>query len=179
SFDFDPTFATRDQGEPMAEESKLDEQSAHKHFAASCFNRAWELIEKLDRTPDEEEEMIRLSHASHWHWTQVKGHTPSNLSIGYWQLARVYALAGEAENARRYGRRSLEVSRDEGPFCLGYARESLARAEVLAGNASAAEEHLQEAFRLAEQIKEAEEKSLLLADLNSLASDNESGASGA
>ena len=46
--------------------------------------------------------MLRLSLATTWHWTQRPDCTSTNLSIGYWQTARIYALLGQAENARRY-----------------------------------------------------------------------------
>jgi hypothetical protein len=44
----------------MAENSGLDMDKAHRYFAADCFNKAWELIEKPDRTPDDDERMLRL-----------------------------------------------------------------------------------------------------------------------
>ena len=44
--------------------------AAHKYFAAQCFNAAWDLIEKSDRSPEEDEQMIQLTQTSNWHWTQ-------------------------------------------------------------------------------------------------------------
>jgi hypothetical protein len=55
-----------------------------------------------ERTKEEEEKMIHLTHVSFWHWTQVEGHTPRNLSIGYWQLSRVYAIAELGERSHYY-----------------------------------------------------------------------------
>jgi hypothetical protein len=34
----------------MADEAHIDLGEAHKHFSAWCFNRAWDPIEKPDRT---------------------------------------------------------------------------------------------------------------------------------
>ena len=39
--------------------------------------------------------MILYALASLWHWTQRPDCSTTNLSIGYWQAASVYALAGE------------------------------------------------------------------------------------
>ena len=76
--------------------------------------------------------MLRLSLAATWHWTQRPDCTSTNLSIGYWQTARIYALLGQAENARRYAQMCFEVSQQPGvkPFFLAYAYEALARAEA-------------------------------------------------
>ena len=83
----------------MSDDS-FDQQTAHRRFAALCFNEAWNLIDKAERTAEDDRQLVRLVHASHWHWTQIDGATAENFSIGYWQAARVYALLGEAENAQ-------------------------------------------------------------------------------
>jgi len=151
-------------------EASFDLKAAHRYFAAECFNRAWTLIDKPDRTPAEDEEMIRLSLASHWHWTQREDYGPEKASIGYWQTARVYTLAGRFDEARRYAQMCLEISRDPEvePVFLGYAYEALARAEATVGNRAKAEEYLQAARRIAEGVTEDEEKQQLLNDLNSI-----------
>ena len=78
--------------------------------------------------------MLRLSRQPR-HWTQRPDCTSTNLSIGYWQTARIYALLGQAENARRYAQMCFEVSQQPGvkPFFLAYAYEALAQAEAAAG----------------------------------------------
>ncbi len=140
---------------------------AHHWFSVECFNRAWDLIDKKQRTPEEDEEMIRLSLASAWHWTQRPDCTDVNRSISLWQNSRVYALARQADNARRYAQMCMAISRGKEipPFFLAYAYEALARAESLDGNRRRVEELVAEARRLAEQVEEKEERDQLLADL--------------
>lgn len=89
--------------------SELDKSQAHKFFSADCFSNTWELIDKADRTPEEDEQMLLLAMASLWHWTQREDHTLSNLSVGYWQVSRVHALRGHANEARRYGQLALDA----------------------------------------------------------------------
>ncbi len=151
-------------------EPNFDLAAAHRWFAVYCFNRAWEYIEKKGRTPEEDEEMIRLSLASSWHWSQRPDCTDTNRSVGLWQNARVYALAGQAENARRYSLMCLAISESGGlpPFNLGYAYEALARAESVAGNHQRASELVAEARQLAAQVAEKEDRDLLLADLDTI-----------
>jgi hypothetical protein len=151
----------------MADEPDFDVASVHEYFSVTCFNRAWELIEKPDRTPEDDEDMVRLSLASHWHWTQRQDCTVTNASVGYWQTSRIYAILGSADNARRYGHLCLAVSKDKEalPFCLGYAYEALARAELVAGDRQKMEEHLAAARKAAETIPKADVRKQLLDDL--------------
>lgn len=146
----------------------LDLAAAHRHFSVSCFNGVWELIDKPNRSPDEDRLMVSMCHASLYHWQQRPDCTPRSLSIGYWQLSRVYALLEQADNARHYGQHSLTHSRNEDLFYLGYAHEALARAEALAGNRAEAETHLATARDLASQVTDAAERELLEADLTTV-----------
>jgi hypothetical protein len=152
----------------MTDKSEFDRTAAHRYFSANCFNKAWTLIDKEDRTPEEDQQMIRLNQASIWHWTQREDCTHKNMSIGYWQASRIFALLGQADNARDYGQLSLDYSKDQAPFYRGYAHEALARAEWVAGNHEQAEEHLRQAQLMASQIKEVEDKKVLEADLGTI-----------
>ena len=133
---------------------EFDLQKAHRHFSVTCFNEAWSLIDKTERTPDEDEQMLRLSVASAWHWTLRDDCTPQNLSIAYWQISRVHALVGRGDEAARYGQMCLQASQGEGiaPFALGYAYEALARAEAVRGNPAKAKGHLRKAREVAETL---------------------------
>ncbi len=153
----------------MTETPDFDIKAAHKYFSAQCFNQAWDLMDKTVRTPEEEEQMIRLNQASLWHWTQRDDCTPKNMSIGFWQASRIYALLGQAQDARKYAKLSLENSRDEDSFYKGYAYEALARAEKVAGDRAKMEAYLQKARQCAEEVSDPENRKMLEADLDSIA----------
>lgn len=150
--------------------SELDKSQAHKFFSADCFNNTWGLIDKADRTPEEDEQMLLLAMASLWHWTQREDHTLSNLSVGYWQVSRVHALRGHANEARRYGQLALDAgTRGEADaFTLGYAYEALARAEGVAGSNAKKAEYLEKARNAADEVTDEESKGWLLADLETI-----------
>ncbi len=154
----------------MEKKPDFDLQAAHKYFSAYCFNHAWDSIDKSERSLEEENTMLQLSLASLWHWTQREDHTPKNLSVGYWQVSRVFALLGQVDNARKYGQLSLDTASKGGldPFHMGYAYEALARAEHVAGNRVDTQKYLEKAAQLAEQVSDPEDKKLLLNDLASL-----------
>ena len=143
----------------------LDLAAAHRHFSAACFNGVWELIDKPNRSPEDDRLMVSMAHASLYHWQQRPDCTSRSLSIGYWQLSRVYALLGQADNARQYGVLCLTHSQNEEPFYLGYAHEALARAEAITGNRAEVEKHLALAHDLAAQVTNADEYGLLEGDL--------------
>jgi hypothetical protein len=149
---------------------EFDLIAGHKYFAANCFNATWDLLDKSDRTPEEDEQMIRLSMTSLWHWTQREDFTKKNESIGYWQISRVYAVLGQAEDARKYGHFCLAASQDVSvePFYLGYAYEALARAESVAGNQAAMREYLEKARQAAALVQEAESRQMLESDLDTI-----------
>jgi hypothetical protein len=154
----------------MSKQPEFDVEAAHRYFAAECFNRAWDLIDKPERSPEEDERMVELSLASAWHWSQRPDCTPENRSVGYWQVSRVYALLGRAGFARRYGQLSLAALEGAGdrPFYLGYAYEALARAESVAGHAEQGAEYLALARQAAERVPDAEDRAVLLADLETI-----------
>ena len=148
----------------------FDLASAHKYFAAQCFNQAWDLIEKTGRTPEDDRLMESLSQASIYHWLHRSDCTDQNLSVGYWQASRIQAILGHAPEALRHAQVCLAYSEGLAPFYLGYAHEALARAHALAGNASAAAQALRQAFELAGLVEEKSDREALLSDLKQLQS---------
>ena len=153
----------------MAASSSIDTTQDHKFFSAYCFNSTWKLIDRPKCTSSDNEQMIQCTMASLWHWSQSEDCTDTNLSNGYWHAARVYALAGEAANARKYARLCLDITPTDDAFYLGYAHEAMARAEALAGNQELANEHLAKATQFATNIIRAEDRKLLETDLATLA----------
>lgn len=148
----------------------FDLPSAHKYFSAACFNACWELIDKPSRTPEEDEQMLLLTLASHYHWTQRPDYTPTKASVAFWQIARVYALLGQTANAIHYGDLCLQASSQTSvePFYRAYAHEALARAYGLAGEAVQKDAHLAAAYALAEQVSDLDERAPLIADLKTI-----------
>jgi hypothetical protein len=151
----------------MTKKPDFDLKAAHKYFSAECFNRAWDFIDKPTRSTGDGDRMLQLSMASLWHWTQREDCSPTNLSVGYWQVSRAYALLRQADQARHYGQLCLESSQGEGvePFYRGYAYEALARAELVADNEDGMEKYLIQAHQVATALADPNEKKQLLKDL--------------
>ncbi len=153
------------------DETPFDEAAAHTHFSKACFNSAWDLIEKAGRSAAENEEMIRLNQASLWHWTQRPDCTDRNLVVGYWQASRIRAIVGHADEAQRYAELCERHSRALMPFYQASAQEALARAAWARADAAASKAHATQARVLAQAIVDADERELILADLETLGGD--------
>ena len=152
----------------MSKPADFDVAAAHKHFSTQCFNRAWDLIEKTNRTPEENRLMLALNQASIFHWLQRDDCNSQRLSVGYWQASRIQALLGNAVEALRNANVCLTYSGELKPFYLGYAHEALARAHSLAGDSQAVAAHLKLSLELANRVGDKGERDLLLADLSLL-----------
>jgi hypothetical protein len=145
-----------------------DLQQAHRHFAADCFNRAWTYIDNPDRTAADDEQMILLSLASLWHWTQRDDCEDRHRSIGHWQASRVYALADQPDNAMHHAERSLVYAADLPPFFVAYAHEAIARAALLQDDHDHCREQLVKARSLVASIASAQDKALIESDIDEL-----------
>ena len=153
----------------MANKPNFDIQQAHNYFSADCFNKTWDLVDKDGtRSTEESMEMLHTAIASLWHWSQRDDVTHKNLSVGYWQVSRVYCLIAQPRNARTYGLLSLEHAKELAPFFKGYAYETLARAEMVSDNRVIMKAYLEKAREMLKLVKEKEDKEILEKDLETI-----------
>ncbi len=152
----------------VARDDAIDEAAAHRHFSRACFNGAWMLIEKTDRTPADDEAMILMSQASLWHWSQRPDCGDRQWSVGYWQASRVRALVGHGAEAMRYARLALDRSASQPAFYRAAAHEAMARAARVCGDVDGSREHAERARALADAIDDPEERAIIEADLDSV-----------
>jgi len=139
-----------------------------KQVAIDLFNGTWELLEKSDRTADDDAAMVHMAHASTHHWSRVG--TPVNAVRGEWQVSRVYAVLGRREPALFHARRALAISEANGigDFDLAFCYEALARAHAVAGDTDESRVWLDRARAACEQIAEDDDRAMVLADLETL-----------
>lgn len=41
----------------------IDTAAAHRHFSTDCFNRVWGMLDKPDRTPEDDQLMVSITPA--------------------------------------------------------------------------------------------------------------------
>jgi DNA-binding transcriptional MerR regulator len=157
-----------DGKEPVLEtHAEAIDSEARRRLAADCFNKTWTLMEKSDRTPEEDDEMLHCAHASRYHWGEIG--TAANRARGEWQCSRVYTVLGRAEPALHHARRCLAVCEAEPgaleDWDLPFAYEALARAHMVAGDAAETARCLERARSLGSAIVDDDDRALLEADL--------------
>lgn len=153
---------------PDESQETLTEKQFHKKMAADLFNHTWDLIEKPDRTPEDDVEMVHSAHASRWHWGKVG--TALNFQRGEWQISRVYAILKRAEPALYHAQRCLALTgaNDISGFDLGFAHEAMARAHAIAGNATEAAKYMKLAQDAAGQIEKQEDREYFEGELKTI-----------
>ena len=157
-------FAQTEGGEPMNEEKKFTEQECHKSFAIQLNNLVWGLLQKENRTAEDNDQMIHAAHASHYHWTVIG--EPVNFQRGEWLIARVYVVLNRPEPALYHAKKCMELTEKHKfvDFDLAFAYESMARAHAAAGNESEAKKYIQLAQEAGEKIKQEEDKKIFMND---------------
>ena len=150
------------------EEKKFTVEDCHKKMGVDLYNRAWELLDKQDRTKDEDDEMLHAAHASRFHWGKFG--QPVNFARGEWQISRVYAVLKRTEPALFHGQRCLDICQANGikDFDLGFAYESIARANALAGDEQETAKYMKLARDAAEGIEKKQDRDYFESELKTI-----------
>ena len=105
----------------------------HRERGIEIYNATWTYIERTDRTPEDDEAMIRSAYAAAYHWSHAARRTVENEIRGEWMLARVHTIAARPEAALHHARRCMRLTEQHGigDFDLAYAHEAMARSLAL------------------------------------------------
>ncbi|HKZ95241.1 MAG TPA: hypothetical protein VJ249_11795 [Candidatus Bathyarchaeia archaeon] len=152
----------------MSEEKKYTEKEAHKKFAVDLFNLTWTLMDKKDRTKDDDDKMVHATHASRFHWGEIG--TPLEFERGEWQISRVYSVLNRPQQALYHAQRCLEICQANsiGDWDIAFAYEAVARAHAVAGQQIECEKYLQLAKEAGEKIKEKGDRDYLFSELGTI-----------
>jgi hypothetical protein len=146
--------------------------SPERELGVELYNSSWALMERPDRTPEDDDELVHHVHASMYHWLRSPECEPKHRARGEWLCSRAYAVLGRAEPALHHARRSLELCEQHAgnieDWDLAFAYEALARASRVAGDEGEARRYEQRGRELADQISDPEDKEIVLRDLGSL-----------
>jgi hypothetical protein len=140
----------------------------HRKFAVESFNLTWSLLDKKDRTREDDDRMIHAAHASRFHWGEIG--TPLEFERGEWQISRVYSVLKRSEPAIYHAKRCLEICKEHniGDFDIAFAYEAMARAHEVAGNKTECERYVKLAKEAGEQIKKKEDRDYFFSELKTV-----------
>jgi DNA-binding transcriptional MerR regulator len=153
----------------MAETDPKLSDEENRRIGVALFNATWTLIEKENRTRDEDDAMLHMVHASRHHWA-ASGTDAAHLARGEWLCSQVYAILGRPEPSLHHARRVLDLCQENsiGDWDLAFAYEALARGHAIAGNAEQAHACTEQALAAVEDIAEDDERELVLGDLETI-----------
>ena len=150
------------------DELRLTKEEWHRNQAVDNFNAVWDLLDKKERSKDEDLLMIHRAHASRFHWNEIG--TPVNMARGEWQISRVYAILNMPSSALYHAERSLEFCEKNqiGDFDLAFAYEAMARAYMVSGDIEKMNESLDLGIEASSKIIKAEDKNYFLDELKTI-----------
>ena len=142
----------------------------HRQLGVDLYNGTWELLDRDDRTAEDDDAMVARAHASFYHWGQVQGVRPENVGRGHWLCSRVHAVLGQADTAAHHAARYVQIARtsDVADWDLAAALEASARAAAVGGDYDAAERFEAEARAVCATVTQAEDREVVEADLATL-----------
>lgn len=137
-----------------------------RRLASQANNRAWTLAEMLQRSPEDDEEMLQAAHAAMYFWKIVG--TPSNHAHAAQLLAHVYALLKLPGPAAQYLSKSLPqfTQHECAPWELAFAHAVAANVASAEGDAAAYAKHYSEAKAAALRITDPETREMFSATLH-------------
>jgi len=137
----------------------------HRKTAKQSFNKTLDYLEKKNRTPDDDRQMLILAHTSRYHWGLVGN--ARNLAVGEWQISRVYADLKRAEPSLLFAKSSLEsVMRNNLSDLLPSVYEGMARAYAVARQSQLATDYITKARKQLESIRDKEDKKIYADQIN-------------
>ncbi len=160
-----------------AEDEKHTTSEWHRKMAAQLYNQTWNLLDKKERTVEENDEMIHSAHSSRYHWGAVvaAGKDPNagpiNLERGEWQISRVYSVLKRHEPALYHAQRCLDICKANniGDFDIAFAYEAVARAySLISDKKDELQKYLDLAKEAGERIEKKEDKDYFLGELKTI-----------
>lgn len=144
----------------------------HRQLGVDLYNSSWALMEKAERTPEEDDELLHHVHASMYHWLRAPECEPKHRARGEWLCSRAYSVLGRAEPALHHAQRCLAICEQHADnvedWDPAFAYEALARANGIAGKEDEARRYEETGRGLAEQIEDMEDREIVLKDYATL-----------
>lgn len=137
-------------------------------IAVERYNHCWHLLEKADRTRNEDTELLTSAFVSRYYWSLVGG--TEQCIIGDWMISRAAASVGEGGLALRFALlandHSMEAEASD--WLIASTAEGLARAYAASGDLESRDRWITAAEFLIEAIVDPEDRQLIASQLASV-----------
>lgn len=137
----------------------------HRAIAVESYNRCWDLLERSDRSQDEDFELLTSAFVSRYHWSFAGG--PEQWAVSDWMVSRAAADIGEGSLSLAFALRANDSVRgfDAPDWLVASAAEGVARAFAAHGNERERDEWLNTAENLVVAIADQEDRELIASQL--------------
>ena len=153
----------------MVEKTQFTLDEAHLHFAKFLNGETWNLLDKENRTVEDNELMLAAAFASYYHWLYAGKEV--HRQRGEYMIARAYLALGNLQEALSHATRCLELTdqfkEQMEDFDVAFAYEIVARANAAMGQLDTACEYKEKAQFAGKMIKDEENRNIFFDDLNS------------
>jgi hypothetical protein len=163
-----PGPAAQASADPVAEsevsvaEPGFDVAVAHRWFAVETNNAFWDLLERPDRSREEDRRMVDLAHASAYHWSHAGDEV--NRQRADVALANAYAATDAGDLAVAYAKRALAGLSALADRLADWDRavtlDALSRAYAAAGGRELAARYRAEARAAGDALAEDEDRAV-------------------
>lgn len=134
-------------------------QQDTKKKAIDAFNTTWDLIDKEERTKEDDVVMVEQALLSRKLWEQAGG-TVLHIVRGDWLISHVCSILGDGKNALKYAKTcyglTLQYKIDD--FDLVFAYEAMAYAYKVLGDTENMNNYLTLGYRSIDQVKKQGDK---------------------
>ena len=145
------------------------ENNNNHYMGIEMNNQTWSLLDKKDRSEQDDVRMINYAKSSLYHWRKSDKYTIVNEQRGKWLISHVYAILGKLDEALSYAQETLKITEENNlkDFDLAYAYGSMAQAFSIANNENKFKEWYKKAKVAGGLITNEKDKEYFLLDLNS------------
>jgi hypothetical protein len=140
----------------------------HRTFAGAAFNRSWDLIDKPERSPADDAELLTTVFASRYHWESIGN--DENKAIGDWQISHAACHLGLASIAMRFSTSALERAQGAGrdDWLLASCYEGVARAHAVSGDSAERDRYIGLARAVLDTVDDAEDREHIESQINTI-----------
>ena len=146
-----------------------DLNEMHQSLAINLNQETWGLLEREDRTDNDDQRMITFAKGSLYHWQRSPNCRPVNHQRGEWLISHVYAVLNRGKEALFHAEICMDITMNESliDFDLAYAYECKARAYAALDSPQKMNKCYSNAKASGGKIKKNKDKKLFFSDLYS------------
>lgn len=140
----------------------------NRKVAVESYNRCWDLLDRDDRSQDEDFDLLTSAFVSRYHRSLAGG--PEQWTVSNWMVSRAAADIGEGSLSLAFARRANDAVRefDAPDWLVASAAEGMARAYAALGSEQDRDEWFNKAEGLVAALADEEDRELIASQLASV-----------